>query len=335
MAYLLTHDTQYGPLMDWTASVATSTSGSVKLVLAQTGPSRARGFRHHADPASENATGAGAECATSFAIETLSERNPLHIPWRRLGVECVLETCGVFISVDQCMAHMQAGAKKVVLSTPSPDAPLIVCGVNDEAAKQGKYDVVSAGSGQIVCLAILVKVLKENFGVVEGLASAVQSASSSTRSVDGVAGKDLRSGRGANNIIPTPNAAAKIIARIFPELEGSIASISYHVPTWGASLLDFNVKTEKPVAYEDIKRAFRTAAESELQPFLACAEEPIVSSDVAFDSRSCIFDADAGFSLNKNFFKLVSWYNETAFSVRCLDLIALMHHSCTTAPKKL
>jgi len=260
------------------------------------------------------------------AIAVYSERDPKSIPWGKEGAEYVVESTGVFTTIDKCQAHIDGGAKKVIISAPSADAPMYVVGVNLDA-----YDktapVVSNASCTTNCLAPLAKVIHENFGIVEGLMTTVHAVTATQKTVDGPSGKDWRSGRGAGqNIIPASTGAAKAVGKVIPELNGKLTGMALRVPNPDVSVVDLTVRLDKPATYEQIKKVVKEASEGPLKGILAYTEDQVVSSDFIGDSHSSIFDAKAGISLNDKFVKLIAWYdNEYGYSNRVLDLIAFMY----------
>ncbi|KAI7861847.1 glyceraldehyde-3-phosphate dehydrogenase 3 [Spinellus fusiger] len=256
------------------------------------------------------------------AISVYSERDPAQIPWAKDNADYVVESTGVFTTVEQGKAHLKGGAKKVIISAPSADAPMFVCGVNLDAYKS-EYQVISNASCTTNCLAPLAKVINDKFGIVEGLMTTVHATTATQKTVDGPSGKDWRAGRGAGaNIIPASTGAAKAVGKVIPELNGKLTGMSFRVPNPDVSVVDLTVRLEKGASYEDIKKAIKEASENELKGILGYTDEEVVSTDFLGDDRSSIFDAKAGISLNPNFVKLVSWYdNEYGYSCRVVDLI--------------
>ncbi|XP_050207103.1 glyceraldehyde-3-phosphate dehydrogenase, cytosolic-like [Mercurialis annua] len=250
-------------------------------------------------------------------------RNPEEIPWGQTGAEFVVESTGVFTDKDKAAAHLKGGAKKVVISAPSKDAPMFVVGVNEKEYKP-EFDIVSNASCTTNCLAPLAKVLNDRFGIVEGLMTTVHSITATQKTVDGPSMKDWRGGRAASfNIIPSSTGAAKAVGKVLPELNGKLTGMSFRVPTVDVSVVDLTVRLEKKATYEDIKAAIKEESEGKLKGILGYTDEDVVSSDFVGDSRSSIFDAKAGIALNDNFVKVVSWYdNEWGYSSRVLDLVA-------------
>jgi len=251
--------------------------------------------------------------------------NPSEIPWKECGAEYIVESTGVFTDTEKASAHFVGGAKKVVISAPSKDAPMFVMGVNhDKYTKDMK--VVSNASCTTNCLAPLAKVIHENFGIVEGLMTTVHSTTATQKTVDGPSKKDWRGGRAAAaNIIPSSTGAAKAVGKVIPELNGKLTGMSFRVPTIDVSVVDLTCRIEKAATYEEIKAAVKKASENELKGILGYTEDQVVSSDFIHDPRTSIFDADAGIMLNEHFVKLVSWYdNEWGYSNKVVDLICHM-----------
>lgn len=247
------------------------------------------------------------------------------IPWSECGAEYIVESTGVFTDTEKASAHFKGGAKKVVISAPSKDAPMFVMGVN-----QGKYskdmNVVSNASCTTNCLAPLAKVINDNFGIVEGLMTTVHSITATQKTVDGPSKKDWRGGRAAaHNIIPSSTGAAKAVGSVIPELKGKLTGMSFRVPTVDVSVVDLTCRLAKPATYEEIKAAVKKASENEMKGILGYTEDEVVSSDFIHDPRTSIFDAKAGIALNDSFVKLVSWYdNEWGYSNKVVDLISYM-----------
>jgi len=256
------------------------------------------------------------------SIQVFTEKDPTQIPWGKSGAEYVVEATGVFTTIDKCQAHIQGGAKKVIITAPSADAPMFVCGVNEKKYEKS-INILSNASCTTNCLAPLAKVINDQFGIVEGLMTTVHSYTATQKTVDGPSGKDWRGGRtAATNIIPSSTGAAKAVGKVIPELNGKLTGMSFRVPTADVSVVDLTVRLAKPASYEDIKAAIKKASQNELKGILDYTEEEVVSSDFIGDQHSSIFDAKAGISLNDNFVKLVSWYdNEFGYSCRVVDLI--------------
>jgi glyceraldehyde 3-phosphate dehydrogenase len=259
-------------------------------------------------------------------ISVFACRDPAEIAWGSAGAEYVVESTGVFTLTEKASLHLKGGAKKVIISAPSKDAPTFVVGVNLD-----KYDpsmkVVSNASCTTNCLAPLAKVINDKFGIVEGLMTTCHATTATQKTVDGPSGKDWRSGRGAGqNIIPASTGAAKAVTLVIPELKGKLTGMSFRVPTPDVSVVDLTCRLAKEATYEDIKNAVKEASEGELKGILGYTEDAVVSCDFTSDKRSSIFDAAAGIALNSTFVKLISWYdNEFGYSNRVLDLIAYMN----------
>lgn len=263
-------------------------------------------------------------------IRCFAERDPSKIPWGEVGVEYVCESTGVFRGTDDCLKHIQGGkgAKKVVISAPVKDkTPMFVMGVNNHKYS-ADMQVVSNASCTTNCLAPLAKVLHDNFGIVEGLMTTVHAATATQHVVDGPSrgGKDWRAGRASSvNIIPSSTGAASAVGEVIPELKGKLTGMAFRVPTVDVSVVDLTVRLAKPATYDQIKEAMKKAADGELKGIMGYTEDQVVSTDFIHDARSCIFDAEAGISLNPNFAKLVAWYdNEFGYSVRLVELIRYM-----------
>eukprot|EP00161_Ancyromonas_sigmoides_P007005 TRINITY_DN181_c4_g1_i1.p1 TRINITY_DN181_c4_g1~~TRINITY_DN181_c4_g1_i1.p1 ORF type:complete len:340 (-),score=152.68 TRINITY_DN181_c4_g1_i1:124-1143(-) len=257
-----------------------------------------------------------------------AERDPSAIPWGKQGAEYVVESTGVFTTVDKASAHLKGGARKVIISAPSADAPMFVMGVNEGTFDDAAMPVISNASCTTNCLAPIAKVLNDTFGIVEGLMTTCHATTATQKTVDAPCGKDWRSGRGAGqNIIPASTGAAKAVGKVIPELNGKLTGMAFRVPTPDVSVVDLTVRLEKPASYEAIKAAMRAASESGgMKGILGYTEDQVVSSDFTGDTRSSIFDAGAGISLNDNFAKVVSWYdNEFGYSNRVCDLLAYVH----------
>ncbi len=251
--------------------------------------------------------------------------NAADIPWGELGVDYVVESTGVYTTVAKSEAHLQAGAKKVVISAPSADAPMFVMGVNNESYTTD-MNIVSNASCTTNCLAPLAKVINDNFGIKEGLMTTVHATTATQKTVDGPSKKDWRGGRGAAfNIIPSSTGAAKAVGKVIPELNGKLTGMAFRVPTADVSVVDLTVNLAKETTYEEIKAAIKEASEGDLAGILGYTEDKVVSSDFIGDPRTSIFDADAGIMLSPTFVKLVSWYdNEWGYSNKVLDLIEYM-----------
>jgi len=255
-------------------------------------------------------------------IHVFTEKDPTQIPWGKSGAEYVVEATGVFTTIEKCKAHVAGGAKKVIITAPSADAPMYVCGVN-EKTYDSSVQILSNASCTTNCLAPLAKVINDQFGIVEGLMTTVHAITATQKTVDGPSNKDWRGGRtAATNIIPSSTGAAKAVGKVIPELNGKLTGMAFRVPVCDVSVVDLTVRLAKPASYETIKAAVKAASENELKGILGYTEDEVVSTDFIGDSRSSIFDAKAGISLNDNFVKLVTWYdNEFGYSCRVIDLI--------------
>ena len=259
-------------------------------------------------------------------IPVSAERNPADLPWAKLGAEYVVESTGLFLTKEKAQGHLDAGAKKVIMSAPSKDdTPMFVCGVNlDKYTTDMNF--VSNASCTTNCLAPIAKVLNDKFGIVEGLMTTVHSVTPTQKLLDGASLKDWRGGRAATgNIIPSSTGAAKAVGKVIPELNGKLTGMSMRVPTLDVSVVDLTAKLAKPASYEEICKAMKEASEGELKGVLGYTDEPVVSSDFLGDSRTSIFDADAGIALTDTFVKVVSWYdNECGYSNKMVELIRYM-----------
>ena len=258
-------------------------------------------------------------------IKVYNEMDPNNIPWGANEVEYVLECSGVFTTMEKAQAHLNAGAKKVVISAPSKDAPMFVMGVNND-----KYDpsmnIVSNASCTTNCLAPLAKVINDNFGIKEGLMTTVHSTTATQKTVDGASKKDWRGGRAAAvNIIPSSTGAAKAVGKVIPELNGKLTGMAFRVPTMDVSVVDLTCNLERPATYEEICAAVKKASEGELKGVVEYVDEDVVSSDFLSDEHTSIFDAKAGIMLTDTFVKLVAWYdNEWGYAHKLVDLAAYM-----------
>ena len=260
------------------------------------------------------------------AIRITAERNPADLKWNEVGAEYVVESTGLFLSKDKAQAHIEAGAKYVVMSAPSKDdTPMFVCGVNEKTYVKGTQ-FVSNASCTTNCLAPIAKVLNDKFGILDGLMTTVHSTTATQKTVDGPSMKDWRGGRAASgNIIPSSTGAAKAVGKVIPALNGKLTGMSMRVPTLDVSVVDLTVNLAKPATYAEICAAMKEASEGELKGVLGYTEDAVVSSDFLGDTRTSIFDAKAGIALTDTFVKVVSWYdNEIGYSNKVLDLIAHM-----------
>lgn len=256
-------------------------------------------------------------------IRVTSEKDPANLKWNEIGAEFVVESTGFFTTIETASAHLKAGAKKVVISAPSADAPMFVMGVNHTTYKK-EMNVVSNASCTTNCLAPIAKVLNDEFEIVEALMTTVHATTATQKTVDGPSAKDWRGGRGAaQNIIPSATGAAKAVGKVIPALNGKLTGMAFRVPTPDVSVVDLTVKLKKPTTYDAIKAAMKKASQGSLKGVLGYTEDAVVSNDFLGDSRTSIFDADAGIALNDTFFKVVSWYdNEWGYSNKVVDLIS-------------
>ena len=259
------------------------------------------------------------------AIRVTAERNPEDLKWDAIGAEYVVESTGLFLTKEKAEAHIKAGAKRVVMSAPSKDdTPMFVCGVNHNT--YAGQPIVSNASCTTNCLAPIAKVLNDKFGILDGLMTTVHSTTATQKTVDGPSMKDWRGGRAASgNIIPSSTGAAKAVGKVIPSLNGKLTGMSMRVPTLDVSVVDLTVNLAKPATYEEICAAMKAASEGELKGILGYTEDAVVSSDFLGDTRTSIFDKNAGIQLTPTFVKIVSWYdNEIGYSNKVLDLIAHM-----------
>lgn len=259
------------------------------------------------------------------AIRVTSERDPKNLKWDEVGAEYVLEATGLFLTDETARAHIEAGAKRVVLSAPSKDStPMFVMGVNHKT--YAGQDIVSNASCTTNCLAPLAKVLNDSFGIKDGLMTTVHATTATQKTVDGPSAKDWRGGRGASqNIIPSSTGAAKAVGKVIPELNGRLTGMSFRVPTPNVSVVDLTVNLATPATYDEIKAAMKAASEGEMAGILGYTEDAVVSNDFLGESRTSVFDAGAGIALTDTFVKVVAWYdNEWGYSCKCLDLIKHM-----------
>lgn len=257
------------------------------------------------------------------AITVFGERDPTAIQWGSAGADYIVESTGVFTTIDKASAHLKGGAKKVIISAPSADAPMFVCGVNLDSYKP-EYKVISNASCTTNCLAPLTKVIHDKYGIIEGLMTTVHATTATQKTVDGPSNKDWRGGRGASaNIIPSSTGAAKAVGKVIPSLNGKLTGMSFRVPTPDVSVVDLVARLEKGASYEEIKATVKAAAEGELKGILEYTEDEVVSTDFVGSTASSVFDAKAGIALNANFVKLIAWYdNEMGYSRRVCDLIS-------------
>ena len=257
-------------------------------------------------------------------IRISAERDPNNLKWDAVGADYIVESTGLFLTKETAQAHINAGAKKVVLSAPpKDDTPMFVMGVNHHELT-ASHTIFSNASCTTNCLAPLAKVIHDNFGIVEGLMTTVHAATATQRTVDGSSMKDWRGGRSTLlNIIPSSTGAAKAVGKVIPSLEGKLTGMSFRVPTANVSVVDLTVKLEKSTSYDEICAAIKLASETNLKGILGYTEDLVVSQDFVGEKRTSVFDKDAGIMLNGNFVKLVSWYdNETGYSNKLTDLLA-------------
>jgi glyceraldehyde 3-phosphate dehydrogenase len=254
-------------------------------------------------------------------IRVTAERNPENLKWDAIGAEVVADCTGIFTTLDSAKAHITGGAKKVVISAPSADAPMFVMGVNHTEAT-AKDTIVSNASCTTNCLAPLAKIINDNFGIVEGLMTTIHATTATQLTVDGPSRKDFRGGRSALlNIIPASTGAAKAVGKVIPELNGKLTGMSMRVPTADVSVVDLTVKVAKETTYEEIMAVFKKASETDYKNIIGFTEDDVVSQDFVSDTRTSIIDAKAGIGLNSTFFKIVSWYdNEYGYSSKLIDL---------------
>jgi glyceraldehyde 3-phosphate dehydrogenase len=259
-------------------------------------------------------------------IRVTAEKNPADLKWKEIGAEYIVESTGLFLEKGKCQGHIDAGAKKVIMSAPSKDdTPMFVCGVNlDKYTKDMLF--VSNASCTTNCLAPIAKVLNDKYGIIEGLMTTVHAMTATQKTVDGPSMKDWRGGRGAGqNIIPSSTGAAKAVGKVIPSLNGKLTGMAFRVPTPNVSVVDLTCRLEKPATYPEICAAMKAASQGELKGILGYTEDSVVSTDFIGETCTSIFDAGAGISLNNNFVKVVSWYdNEMGYSVKVVELIQHM-----------
>ncbi|MEQ9367156.1 MAG: type I glyceraldehyde-3-phosphate dehydrogenase [Leptospirales bacterium] len=261
-------------------------------------------------------------------IRVTSEADPADLKWGDVQAAYVVESTGIFTSLEKAEGHIKAGAKRVVISAPSPDAPMFVMGVNNDSYKSD-MKIVSNASCTTNCLAPIAKVLNDNWGIEEALMTTVHAATATQKTVDGPSKKDWRGGRAAyHNIIPSSTGAAKAVGKVIPELNGKLTGMAFRVPTVDVSVVDLTARLKKPATYEDIKKKMKAESEGAMKGVLGYTEDQVVSSDFTGDPRTSIFDAGAGIALSDTFVKVVSWYdNEWGYSTKTVELIAHMEKS--------
>lgn len=262
-----------------------------------------------------------------YKTKVLAERDPAKLPWKELGIDYVIESTGLFTKKEDAEKHLQAGAKRVILSAPAKDGvPTFVMGVNHKRYNPSTDRIVSNASCTTNCLAPLTKVVLDNFGIEEGLMTTVHSLTATQPTVDGPSHKDLRGGRAAGiNIIPSSTGAAKAVALAIPEVSGKLTGMAFRVPTIDVSVVDLTVRVAKDTSYEEICAAMKKASEGSMKGIIQYTEDPVVSTDFIGSHYSCIFDKGAGIALNSRFFKLVAWYdNEWGYASRIVDLLKYM-----------
>lgn len=255
------------------------------------------------------------------AIRVTAERNPENLKWDEAGADYIIESTGFFTTKEKANLHIKGGAKKVVISAPSKDAPMFVMGVNHTDLKSSDI-VFSNASCTTNCLAPIAKILNDNFGIVECLMTTVHAATSSQKTVDGPLSKWRRGRSAINNIIPTTTGAAKAVTKVIPALKGKMDAIAFRVPTADVSVIDLTVRLEKSTSYEEIKKIMKSASENEFKGIVGYTEDEVVSQDFVSETRTSVFDAGAGVELNPNFFKIISWYdNEFGYATKIVDLL--------------
>jgi glyceraldehyde 3-phosphate dehydrogenase len=259
------------------------------------------------------------------AIDVYTSKRPQEIPWAACGAEYIVESSGVYTTLEKAGAHLKAGALKVVITAPSRDAPMFVMGVNHDKYRK-EMTVVSNASCTTSCLAPLAKVVHDRFGIVEGLMTTVHAITATQKTVDGPSNKDWRGGRAASaNIIPSSTGAATAVGKVIPELSGKLTGMAFRVPTVNVSVVDLTCRLAKPAKYEEIKATLKAASEGQMKGIIGYTEDDVVSTDMIGESCTCVFDAKAGIALNDQFVKLIAWYdNEWGYSCKVLDLIMQM-----------
>ena len=258
-------------------------------------------------------------------IRVTAEKNPAAIKWNEVGADYVIESTGIFTTLEKADLHIQGGAKKVFISAPSKDAPMFVMGVNHKDIKVTDT-ILSNASCTTNCLAPIAKILNDNFGIVESLMTTVHAATNGQKTVDAPAGKWRRGRSALNNIIPTTTGAAKAVTKVIPELAGKMDAMAFRVPTADVSVVDLTVRLEKSTSYEEIKKIMKKASENEFKGVLSYTEDEVVSQDFVSETHTSNFDAGAGVELNPNFFKIISWYdNEYGYATKIVDLLEYTH----------
>jgi len=259
------------------------------------------------------------------SMRVTAEKDPANLKWGEIGAEYIVESTGLFTTMEASKGHLAAGAKKVIISAPSADAPMFVLGVNETTYKK-EMNIISNASCTTNCLAPIAKVLNDKWGIVEGLMTTCHAVTATQKTVDGPSKKDWRGGRGAaQNIIPSSTGAAKAVGKVIPSLNGKLTGMAFRVPVANVSVIDLTCKLAKPAKWDEIKAEMKRASENELKGILGYTEEQVVSTDFIGDPRSSIFDADAGIALNDTFIKVVAWYdNEWGYSNKTVDLIRYM-----------
>ncbi len=258
-------------------------------------------------------------------IRITAERNPVDIKWDEVGADYVIESTGIFTTLEKADLHIQGGAKKVFISAPSKDAPMFVMGVNHKDIKVTDT-ILSNASCTTNCLAPIAKILNDNFGIVESLMTTVHAATNGQKTVDAPAGNWRRGRSALNNIIPTTTGAAKAVTKVIPELAGKMDAMAFRVPTVDVSVVDLTVRLEKSTSYEEIKKVMKNASENEFKGVLSYTEDEVVSQDFVSETHTSNFDAGAGVELNPNFFKIISWYdNEYGYATKIVDLLEYTH----------
>lgn len=261
-------------------------------------------------------------------IKVFHEKDPAALSWGELDVDVVVESTGIFTTLDTAQAHLDAGAKRVLISAPSKDAPMFVMGVNNDKFTPD-MKIISNASCTTNCLAPLAKVLNDNFGIVSGLMTTVHAVTGTQRTVDGISRKDWREGRASQNIIPSSTGAAKAVGKVIPELAGKLTGMSLRVPMLDVSVVDLTVNLKTPTTYEKLSAAIKEASENEFKGYIGYTEDKVVSSDFVGCNYNCVFDASSGIMLDDTFVKLIAWYdNEWGYSQRVLDLLNYIEGVC-------